>query len=269
MADKEAEDKEKDISNKELPASEVKARELGWKPKDEYSGDPDQWVDHDEFVRRAPLFEGLHKANRTIKRLEKMVETMAQHTEEVKAGAYKQALEDLKKEKKQAAKENDIEKVVALDEKIDHVKAQAEAAKKAPDTSNEVFDEWKEKNAWYNDDEDMFAYANGIGNKLEKDNPDWGPEKVLDEVAKRTKKAFDWKTKNPNREKPSKVGSGSGDDKTPKGKGKLPTYSDLPPEAKEMYNTLVKSKSNPRGVLSPEQYLKDYALKAGTYEESN
>ena len=36
---------------------EATARTQGWKPKEEFTGDPALWVDAKEFVGRAPLFD--------------------------------------------------------------------------------------------------------------------------------------------------------------------------------------------------------------------
>jgi hypothetical protein len=49
----------------EGPTEEVaaKAARHGWKPLEEYEGDPDTWVDAKEFLGRAPLFERINKYN--------------------------------------------------------------------------------------------------------------------------------------------------------------------------------------------------------------
>ena len=257
-------------------AAEEKARGLGHRSKDEWTAegkDPDTWVSAEEFLRRAPLYEGLHKANRTVKSLEKKLNMLAQHQEELVNAKVARQLEQLKAEKKVAAKNHDVEKVEELNEAIEEVKKSAEKAKakvedKAED-AREMFEEWKSENKWYEEDEDMFAYANGIGSKLEKEHPEWGPERTLQEVSKRTKKAFEWKTKNPNRATASKVAtSTSGNGDSGPAKGKMPTYNDLPPEAQAAYREFVKTDKNPHGFMTKEQYLKDYAVKAGLIPEN-
>lgn len=255
------------VPNNEVPQVEVKAREMGWKPKEEFEGDTAKWVEADEFVRNAPFFETIHKQNRTIKKLEKMVSTMAQHTEEVKKASYDQAIKDLKAQKKVAASENDVARVVEIEEKIEAVQSQAKVASSPKDDAVEVFETWKEKNDWFDSDEDMTNYANGVGSRIEREHPDWTPVAVLAEVEKKTKKAFESKFKNPNREAAGKVASSSSTEKSSGKKSKLPTYNDLPKEAQEMYRVLVKTKSNPYGGLTSEQYLRDYALKAGLIQE--
>lgn len=56
---------------------EEKARDQGWRPKEEWEGDPDQWVDAKEFVYRGELMNRISEQNRQIKNLQK------RHTTEV------------------------------------------------------------------------------------------------------------------------------------------------------------------------------------------
>lgn len=278
MANKEDEENISNTDDKKPVPHEERARSLGHRSKEEWveeGKDPEAWVDASEFLRRAPLYEGLHKANRTVKSLEKKLNMLVQHQEELVQAKVKQQLDSLKAEKKMAAKEHDFEKMVEIDEKIEQVKEKAVQKKEAiKDDSQEAFEEWKADNEWYEKDEDMFAYANGIGSKLEKEHPEWSPTKILGEVAKRTKKAFEWKSRNPNRDAPGKVaspnagGNGASNTAATNGQGKMPTYNDLPEEAKQMYREFVKSDKNPHGFMTKEQYLKDYAVKAGMWKEA-
>ena len=45
---------------------ETVARAAGWRPKEEFDGDPNQWVDAGEFNRRAPLFEKINNQNKEL-----------------------------------------------------------------------------------------------------------------------------------------------------------------------------------------------------------
>ncbi len=251
-----------------------KARSLGWKPKEEYDGDK-RWVDADEFLERQELYDGIHKSNRSVKKLKKVIETLVVHNKSIEEAAYQKALDTLRQEKKTAAADNDVAAVVAIDEKIDAVKEKLSTAKTgatAP-AATELFEEWMEQNPWYSKDhdqfdEDMFMYASGLGHQLETEHDDWSPEKILSEVSKRTKKTFEWKFKNGNREVPNKVNSKKTATSTVEtGTNKKFTYDMLPPEAQGMYRTLVKTKSNPHGVMSAEEYLADYAVAASRTKE--
>src|SRR3990167_4165256 len=55
---------------------EAKAREMGWKPKDEYKDDPDKWRPADEFLRRGEeILPFVQKENRRLKERLSKVET--------------------------------------------------------------------------------------------------------------------------------------------------------------------------------------------------
>ena len=243
---------------------EQKAMDLGWRPKDEYEGEK-RWVDAEEFLERQELYDGIHKANRKAKKLEKVVETLLVHNKKIEEVAVQKALDALKQEKKDAAKDNDIERVVILDEKIEKIKETSKVSKPVEDPIQDVLDEFKEKNPWFDPDssdydEDMETYAHGVGTKLERAHEDWSHEKLLTEVAKQTKKAFEHKLQNNNRRAPNKVSTKTATDTTTPKEKKI-TYDDLTPEAKSMYKVLVKNdKTNPHGVMSAEEYLADYAF---------
>lgn len=257
----------------DVNAAEEAARIAGWKPKEEYDGDK-RWVDAEEFLERQELYDGIHKSNRKVKKLEKVVETLMTHNKKIEEAAFQKALDALKQQKQEAAEENDVKKVVVIDEKIDEIKEKLHTTKNTATTSesNEVFDEWKEKNPWFDVnneeyDEDLSIYANGLGHKLEKEHNDWSSEKILNEVAKQTKKTFEWKFKNTNRETPNKVSAKRNTTNVDQG-SRIITFDELTPEAKSMYKTLVKSKSNPQGVMSAEEYLADYTFAANAQKRA-
>lgn len=252
---------------------ELKAVELGWRPKDEYEGDK-RWVDAEEFLERQELYDGIHKANRKTKKLEKVIETLLVHNKKIEEVAVQKALETLKQEKKDAAKDNDMERIVDLDDKIDKLKESKVKSTAAEDPVQDALDEFKETNPWFDPDssdydEDMETYAHGVGTKLERIHKDWPHEKLLAEVAKQTKKTFEHKFQNSNRKAPNKVSSKAANDTT-NGKEKKITYDDLSPEAQGMYKVLVKNpKSNPHGVMTAEEYLAGYMFASDSQKKRN
>lgn len=252
---------------------EQKAVELGWRPKDEYEGDK-RWVDAEEFLERQELYDGIHKANRKTKKLEKVIETLLAHNKKIEEVAVQKALDTLKQEKKEAAKENDMERIVDLDDKIEQLKESKVKDTVAEDPVQDALDDFKEKNPWFDPDssdydEDMETYAHGVGTKLERMHKDWPHEKLLAEVAKQTKKTFEHKFQNSNRKAPNKVSSKAANDTTHSKEKKI-TYDELTPEAQSMYKVLVKNpKSNPHGVMSAEEYLADYTFAVNTQKKRN
>src|SRR5690554_7872209 len=95
----------------EIDPVESKAREMGWRPKEEYDGDPETWVDAKEYVGRKPLYDEIHKTRKQVKKLERLQNEITQYVKKVEEVAYKKALADLKAQRKEAIAEADPDKV--------------------------------------------------------------------------------------------------------------------------------------------------------------
>src|SRR5512138_1524244 len=61
---------------------ETVAREKGWRPKEEYEGDHEAWVDAEEFIKRQPLFDKIKSQSKKLKELEKTIEAISVHYNE-------------------------------------------------------------------------------------------------------------------------------------------------------------------------------------------
>lgn len=238
----------------------------GWKPKEQYTGDPDKWVDYEEFNRRAPFFEALSKANKRVKFMEEQIAALTEHHKKTAETAYKQAYDALLKEKKEAAKAHDIERVVELDEQIDDLKKATPTATVPENKPSKELEEFARDNKWYLEDEDLQNYANGYGAKLEKLYPSMPTNELLEKVVQKVKDTFPHKFN-----KPVQTTSVASSRPSPSGisvtKKKGISYNDLPDEAKMIYNRLVKSTRNPHGIMTSEQYLKEYAANSGLTSE--
>ena len=59
------------IEQPKVDPYEDKARATGWRPLEEFEGDPETWVDAKEFLGRAPLFDKIKHQTKKQKELEK------------------------------------------------------------------------------------------------------------------------------------------------------------------------------------------------------
>ena len=50
-----------------LSPIEEKAIQMGWRPKDQFEGDEEEFIDAKEFVRRQPLFDRIENQNKQLK----------------------------------------------------------------------------------------------------------------------------------------------------------------------------------------------------------
>lgn len=213
------------VAKPELTEIEKRASSDGWVPKDEWDGDPEQWRPAKEFVDRGELFKKIEDQNKTIKEVRRALEEFGQHHAKVRDVEFQRALNTLKSQKKDALEQGEAEKVVDIDERIDLVKDAQKAARYQPvvnvpdlPESNPVFNNWVERNGWYQNNKAMRAYADRIGNELGAQG-NISPTDLLREVESEVKKEFAHKFNNPNRDKATAVegstnrGSGGGSGK--------------------------------------------------------
>ena len=234
----------------ELSPIEQKAMDSGWVPQDQWEGDPDQWRPAKEFLDRGELFKKIEDQSRTIKEFKKTLDAFSKHHSQVREVEYKRALETLKSQKKAALIDGDADLVVDLDEKIDLIRdEQRELSQSIPEPAQEVhnpvFDNWVEKNSWYTSDRAMRSFADTRGRELHAEG--YSPTEVLRMVEVETKKEFAHKFRNPNRDKPGAVESGTNKGTTSKG-----AYT-LSPDERQVMQRFIKTIPG----MTEEKYIAD------------
>jgi len=244
-------------TEREYSPIEKKAMEMGWKPLEEFDGDPAEFRSAETFVALAPLYEKISQTGKENKRLKEAMQHMASMFDKIKEQSYQQALKTLREERKAALQEGDIDRVDLIEQQIDNVKEQQQLAKEqAPvldlddSRSSPVhpqFQQFLERNRWYQSDEDMTAWADARGVKLAQQGKD--RNEVLEILEKEVKKVFPHKFTNPNRERASAV-EGGDNTKTSNSKQKVLLSED----ERRIMKTIVRS-----GVMTEAEYLAQYA----------
>lgn len=246
------------------PQVEAKAREMGWKPKDEWEGDDSNWMDADKFVERNERIkeraDGIAKAEisrlqREVKELSDTIVEFRDYYSKVEQKAQERALAELKRKQREAVETGDTAAFDAVDREIEGMaKDVASPEKKAPDSPDDApaFREFVSRNDWYNDDIRMTAAANRYGPELVR-TKGYGPNDpaLYEEVERLVREEFPDKFGNPARKRAAAVESGNTGPGNKRGGKK--GYADLPPEAKASCDKFVKQK-----LLTKEQYIKDY-----------
>ena len=192
---------------------EQEAMAQGWRPKEEFEGDPERFIDAGEFVRRGELFSKIDHQNKELKQLRNAMDQFKQHHAMVEQKAYERAVADLKKQRKEALAEGDVDQYDHIDNQLEALKDQREAelvraAQVAQQNAPQVdpaFTAWVAKNPWYTSDVTMAGAANAYGMDLARQG--LPPLEVLKRVEAHIKQEFKHKFTNPNREKPSAVES--------------------------------------------------------------
>jgi hypothetical protein len=228
---------------------ELKALDMGWRPKDQFNGSEDDFIDAKEFVRRQPLFDKIAHQSRELKEVKSAVDALKTHYTAVRETEYKRALQALKQQRKDALSVGDGDRFEQIDDEIKLVETQVEQLKEvaSPQVSNEPhpqFVHWVNANPWYNSTKYMREYADEVGRDLHARGMQ--PDAVLKEVEKAVRKEFPQKFSNPNKESAPNVESGARGQATKSGS------VELTEQERSIMNTLVRS-----GTITKEKYLAD------------
>lgn len=263
---------------------EQAAREMGWRPKEEFRGDESKWVDADTFVSRGEHFIPIIKADRDKARAEaadlraSVAETQRLLTEardaieglkEYQTAETKrqveQARKDVARQLKEARDLGDTESEIALlDQLVELREAKAAAPAPAPKPAaapaapaeDPVFTAWKEANPWFATNPRQRGLAMGIAEELRAKHPTLIGAKFFEKITEEMQEYL-----SPEGRPASKV---SGGRPTPGAAGsgeRKRSFADLPAEAKEACNRQAKR------LVGPGRAFKDDAAWQAHYVE--
>lgn len=239
---------------------EVRAKEMGWVPKEEFKGDPEKWTDAAAFVengdRVLPILrknnQVLHGELTTVRgelnTMKAALENSAQVIEDLSTFHKEQLAEKVKETRKNltaelvaARKDDDVDTEVKVQGELNRLDA-AEAAetvrreqedktverKVVNPAEDPVFQAWASDNPWFKSDKERRRYADAVARGLREEGDKTTGRAFLDKVTSETEAFFAKQGMNGSRGKaegsngPSERGGGGG--------GK--SYSDLPAEAR-------------------------------------
>jgi len=254
----ESQEQDQQQSPQYTPAESL-AMEGGWKPKDEYNGDPAKWVSAEEFNRRGELFEKIDYQNREIKEMKRAMKEVLDHQGKIREQAYAEALKTLKTQKAQAVEEGDSKVFLAVEEQEEQLKKawateKQEQKAQVRNGPSEVFTSFLMENSWYTKDQEQREYADKTGiayaKKLGIQPGTATPEQesaVLEYVVSKVKEKFSSQKKIQSVES----GRGGAQTQTSQQSSKGFKESDLSPTEKRAMDNYVRW-----GVMTKAEYLK-------------
>jgi hypothetical protein len=242
---------------------EAEARTSGWVPKEEWTKDPNRWVDAKTFVERGEQFfpfvqSKLKKSLEKIDTLESTVNELREGNKQFRE-FHEQALarekrerekviQELEAERKKAITEGDGEAFDRAEKKLQEVRNQPQPKdSNGPDPETQ---QWLNENTWYNTDPTLQAVADGFAGLVKRQKPHLSGKAFLDEVTRLTKEEMPHKFQNQRRDTVTtedhtrKTGSNS----------KAKTYDNLPADAKAACDKFVKTIPG----FTREAYLSEY-----------
>lgn len=243
----EPQDNNTPVENTPVDSYEAQAREQGWKPKEEYEGDPDKWRPAREFVERGELFGKIDSMGKELKETRKAMKMLQEHHAKVKETEFKRAVDELKALQKRHLEEGNSDGYLEATELLTDLKAEQKArevtAEVVPKQADPRFNEWVNQNRWYAQDAEMREYADTVGMGFAQRNPGLDPEAVLKFAEREVRLRFKDRFENPNRNKPSAVEGASAPAAKKSG-------FELTDEERKVMNTFVR-----QNLMTKEEYI--------------
>ena len=244
-----------DVGENEYTPAEEKAMASGWRPEDEWDGDPDDWVDARTFNRNGEFMSRIQQQSKQlstsaseIEELKNAMKALGEHNKKIAEAEYNKAIKALKKEKVAALEEEDHESVVEIEDKIDELKESKKEMDSRPTQELEkppadvapdpLFVEWSNENTWYNNDTVMRGAADALGMEYADRNKGAPLADVLDYVTKQMTNKFPQEFGNKRKREPSPVTEGSASG-SKRGKKAKFTEKDLSDEQKQFAKMFV------------------------------
>lgn len=128
---------------------EAEARELGWRPQEEFAGDAKHFVDAKTFVERGEQMMPFLKAqNAKLKKDISLLQSQVKKLTKAEQMAYDNAIADIKAKREEAVQTGDLDGFRKLDKQIEDLtlETQPQATR---EEAMEAFDTFREDNAWY------------------------------------------------------------------------------------------------------------------------
>ena len=235
----------------EMSPAEQRARDDGWRPQEDWKGDPGDWVDFKEFNLRGELMNRIkeqsgviNSLNHKIEERDQTLEDMVEMQSKIAKREYDKAMADLKKQKAEALENDDYEGVVNLDEEIADLKANQPKVESKPKKAEQQEDglppeieAWLNdpKNSWYHSDTVMRAMADGIAVDLQQQGVP--PAQMLKQVEETLRRELPHKFKGQRTPDVDDGGEYTGDRGS---RDKKPTVRDLTDEQRRVGERYVR-----------------------------
>lgn len=258
----------------ELELSEVEqvAFAQGWRPKEQFvaeGGDAAKWRPADWWLDRGELLGRTQELNRELKTVKDAFVRMSAANRDSYIKGRQDALRQMKQDRRSALKEQNLEVVAEIEEKIESVESelnavhqqeqlqqqQQRAAQPSPEYVN-----WLERNQWYLTDETLHNYANAVAKKFVDYNPNANQSDALEFISENIRREFPHKFSGMQRVAQPNVGGRVRQDSTKQSnKGdNIDTQfnkivSSMDPDTKRIVADMIRSKE-----LTKEEYVQSY-----------
>lgn len=115
-------DVEEESEEPSYTEAEEKAMKMGWKPKDKFNDDPDDFVEAEEYIARGPLMKHSKNQSKKIDKLEAGMKELMAELAKAKEAGRQEALKELMLDKQAAYKVGNLTAAQELEAKHDKLR---------------------------------------------------------------------------------------------------------------------------------------------------
>lgn len=182
------------------------AKAWGWIGKKNFHGKEEDFIDAETFVKNERNISQTSqlKNKRLVNDVEHIKSTMVtvlDHQDKLIETRIKADRVKLQKEKVTAIQDSDVETVQEIDKQINVLNTEEIELKDAPapTTADPVFDDWQEENKWYGKDAKLTKIADGLADKIAREDGLYGSP-LFEAVSIKMKKGYLVETETPSKE---------------------------------------------------------------------
>jgi len=240
-------------------SDEEHASRLGWVPKEQFRGDPKNWRDATEFLKRGT--EQLPILSENLKRLQKKLDQQSaafsefrQFMTKSEERAYEKAKKEIEAERRKAVENADTEGFERAEKELERIERdKLPTPKSAANIEPEIAEFVKENGTWFDKDKVLTTYAIEVHGDILRESPGMSIADNLVETKRRLVEKFPEKFGiNPKRNGASSVAAPAA---TAAPKVKPRTFEALPKEAQKQCAVFEKTIPG----FKREDYLKNFA----------
>ena len=233
---------------------EAEATKDGWRPKEEFNGPEEKWVDAKQFVENGENINGILKNK--LERVEAQVATLQTSNREFREyheatldkekRRTQEAIADLEARRQQAVTDGDGQAFTETDRQINELRT---PEPQQPTGIDPLAQQWVDTNQWYTTNQKLKRYADGLADEIRGQGIEGAA--YFSELTRRVREDFPEEFSNTHRAQPSSVETGGareGSDPKPH------SYDSLPAEDKVMCDKFVRDIPD----FTKEQFLSEY-----------
>ncbi len=159
---------------------EADALAKGWKPKEEWAGDPNDWRPAKHWLEKGQMLDTMHSLKQQLKNTDATVKYLAEHTKKFEELTAKRNLQESEERLRQAVEIGDVAGAQAVTQEIVNLHKQPSSSVPSAPIEPAVQDFYRRNASWFNEDTAenaaMTLYAKRRDEEIYRQNPNISPE---------------------------------------------------------------------------------------------